>query len=342
MDVMIPPSLVNSTEALFPLIPHEISIENVQHLLDRSEEERKLSRKDGDFFSDFQTYGAIYDWLLEQSAVHSAHAKVISIGTSYQGDDIWAMHMKKGQAKPVVLLHCGIHAREWITPASCCWIINDLLSDQKLLDSFEIYIIPVLNIDGYEYTQTNDRLWRKNRQPSSRSSCIGTDLNRNFAYAWSAPGASSNPCAETYYGDSAFSGKEVAVLRDFISKIQQSGKLVSYFDIHAYSAMWMSPWGYSCNLPSDYTVMQRTMNAAVTAVKGEYGHAYEAGSICRVIYQSSGSSIDYTYAERGVVHSYAVEAYGTNFNPPTSYIPMVGAEICAGVKQTLVQIQQTL
>ena len=32
---------------------------------------------------------------------------------------------------------------------------------------------------------------RKNREPNAHSSCIGTDPNRNFDYAWSKGGASS-------------------------------------------------------------------------------------------------------------------------------------------------------
>ena len=30
------------------------------------------------------------------------------------------------------------------------------------------------------------RLWRKNRKPNKSNSCIGTDLNRNFAYKWNS------------------------------------------------------------------------------------------------------------------------------------------------------------
>lgn len=30
---------------------------------------------------------------------------------------------------------------------------------KKLVDGIEWYIIPVVNVDGYDYTWTNDRLW---------------------------------------------------------------------------------------------------------------------------------------------------------------------------------------
>lgn len=44
------------------------------------------------------------------------------------------------------------------------------------------YILPVMNPDGYEYSHTKDRMWRKNRAWHG-GQCVGVDLNRNFRYA---------------------------------------------------------------------------------------------------------------------------------------------------------------
>ena len=53
---------------------------------------------------------------------------------------------------------------------------------RQLLDEAEFVIIPVLNVDGYVYTWTNDHLWRKNRRPPpAGGTCYGIDLNRNYA-----------------------------------------------------------------------------------------------------------------------------------------------------------------
>lgn len=76
----------------------------------------------------------------------------------------------------------GIHAREWITPATVTYIINHLVSnfenEPKYIQNIDWYIAPLMNPDGYEYTHDVDRLWRKNRARSGQ--CAGTDLNRNF------------------------------------------------------------------------------------------------------------------------------------------------------------------
>jgi hypothetical protein len=51
-----------------------------------------------------------------------------------------------------------------------------------VLDMFEVHTIPVLNPDGYEYSQTVSNNWRLSRKPNPGSNAIGTDLNRNFNY----------------------------------------------------------------------------------------------------------------------------------------------------------------
>jgi len=196
-------------------------------------------------------------------------------------------------------------------------------------------IVPVLNVDGYSYTHTDNRLWRKNRQPNSGSSCVGTDLNRNYGFGWSLPGGDDNPCSEIYYGSSAFSGPETQCIRDVLQKYHDAKTLVSYFDIHAYSGLWMSPWGYTCNsLPNDYSAMETAMQQSVVAVRQVNGNSYQYGPTCRTIYQTSGGSRDYAYGTLDVIHSYGVEAYGTSFTPPPSWIPTIGSEILAGVRQT--------
>jgi murein tripeptide amidase MpaA len=268
-----------------------------------------------------------------------------SIGNSYEQNDIYGMVIGESpsRAKKVVIIQCGIHAREWITPTHCLWIIDQLVTSDpnrdRLLAEFEFVVVPVLNVDGYDFTFTGSRLWRKNRQPNSGSSCIGTDLNRNYAFGWSGPGASPNPCTETYYGSAALSAPEAEASAELLKKYNDEGQLVSFWDLHSYSALWMSAWGYTCNqLPRDFPAMNAAMTDATTACRNVNGRSYAFGAICRTIYQASGSSVDHGYGITGVIHSYTTEAFGNNFTPPPSYIVPVGSEIWAGIKATLEHI----
>jgi carboxypeptidase A4 len=56
--------------------------------------------------------------------------------------------------------------------------------DKAFKDKYDFYIIPIVNPDGFAYTQSTDRMWRKNRQTVTTSSCLGTDINRNWPNHW--------------------------------------------------------------------------------------------------------------------------------------------------------------
>ena len=72
----------------------------------------------------------------------------------------------------------GIHAREWVSPTSGLYTIHQII--QNHLNSrngnpfdedvvgIDWYIMPLLNPDGYEYSHTHDRMWRKNRSPEGK------------------------------------------------------------------------------------------------------------------------------------------------------------------------------
>jgi len=338
MDIMISPEKATLLDSFN--LPHVVRIPNVQAEIDESEAQRKISRDDDEFFSDFQTSGTIFNWMQEQVTKYPGkQVKFFSIGQTYLENEIYALELGK-DTSGVFVIQCGIHAREWITPATCCWIIDQLLSNpanEELLEQYLWVIIPSFNVDGYDYTHTNARLWRKNRAPSIyHATCIGTDINRNYEYGWSGPGASPDPCSETYYGDEAVSAPASKAIKKLLDGHFSTGKLVSYFDIHAYGALWMSPWGYTTTLPpsGDYAEMARVMQVATAAVRGVNNRVYTYGPIARVIYQTSGGSTDYTYGHLGCVHSYAVETFGSSFTPLPSTIPVIGAEVCAGVLAT--------
>jgi len=78
------------------------------------------------------------------------------------------------------------------------------------------YIMPVMNPDGYEYSHTDDRMWRKTRSKSPNSSCVGADPNRNFGFKWNGKGTSRDPCDSDYAGKRAFSEPEMLAVSKFL------------------------------------------------------------------------------------------------------------------------------
>lgn len=69
------------------------------------------------------------------------------------------MKSKTDEMKSIVLIDGGIHGREWISVATTVYCINQLIENfrrnTQLLKKLEFLIVPIVNVDGYEYSHTN-------------------------------------------------------------------------------------------------------------------------------------------------------------------------------------------
>eukprot|EP00842_Homolaphlyctis_polyrhiza_P004539 jgi/Hompol1/5086/HPOL_004148-RA len=293
------------------------------------------------FFSNYHTleeYHAYFDSLV---AKYPAIVTPFSIGSSYEKRDIKGIKIHvpspTNSTKREMIFHGGMHAREWIGPAVVSYITTELLDKYgrdddvtKLLDTFDFSIIPVLNVDGFVYTHKTDRMWRKTRRPNAGSSCIGTDPNRNWPYAWGTGGSSKDPCSDAYMGPKPFSEQEPAQMSAYIESL--GTKPISYIDFHAFSQLWMYPPGNTCTLPVHNAALKRVATAAATALESVHNTPYTVGTICKTIYQASGSSVDHTYNTFGLVYSFAVELRDTGdygFLLPKRFIIPSGQETFA-------------
>lgn len=151
-----------------------------------------------------------------------------------------------------------------------------------MLSQVDFYIVPVANPDGYEYTHTANRMWRKNRRPDPN--CAGVDLNRNFDFKWGGPGSSSDKCSDIYRGPSAFSEPESSNMRRFIQRKKDEGvNWRAYYAIHSYAQMWLLPWGWTDEFPEDYEELKKFGNEGVAALTPLYGTQYQVGSITELL-----------------------------------------------------------
>ncbi|MEV8534466.1 M14 family metallopeptidase [Streptomyces sp. NPDC051211] len=185
------------------------------------------------------------------------------IGKSYQGRDLVAIKISDNvgtdEAEPEVLFTHHQHAREHLTVEMALYLLREFGEDYgtdsritNMVNGREIWIIPDLNPDGGEYDIATGsyRSWRKNRQPNSGSSYVGTDENRNWNYKWGCCGGSSgSKSSETYRGTAAESAPEVKVVSDFVRSRVVGGKqqIKAAIDFHTYSELVLWPFGYTYN-----------------------------------------------------------------------------------------------
>ncbi|XP_049827688.1 carboxypeptidase B-like isoform X3 [Schistocerca gregaria] len=224
---------------------------------------------------------------------------------------------------PVILVDAGIHAREWIAPAAALYVIQQLVENatqSALADSIDWHVIPVLNPDGYEYTFTTERLWRKTRSPTS-GECVGVDANRNFDFHWMEVGASDDPCSTTYAGAEVFSEPETRALRDYI--LANADRIKLYLTFHSYGPLILYPWGYTTEPPEDWETLDALGRLANAAQVAAGAPNYTVGTFAGAMYAAAGTSADWAKAVGGVALSYTLElpeGGDAGFDPPASDI----------------------
>jgi carboxypeptidase A len=186
----------------------------------------------------------IYEFIEATHLSHPADTEIFQYGTSFEGRPLEGIKVNigGGSGKKAVVIEGLMHAREWISGATVTWMLNQLLSgsDPTIDDvarRYVWYFLPVTNPDGYAFTWSSNRNWRKTRRPSS-GICWGSDPNRNWDNHFAQGGTSTNPCSDTYPGPSPFSEPETLALSNYLSTIPN---LVGYLSFHAYGHMLMTP-----------------------------------------------------------------------------------------------------
>ncbi|XP_012891874.1 PREDICTED: carboxypeptidase A5 isoform X2 [Dipodomys ordii] len=257
VDMRVPFSELSDVKAYLEShgLAYSVMIKDIQVLLDEEREamakSRRLERSTSSFsYSSYHTLDEIYNWMDNFRTEHSDLVSKIYIGNSFENRSIFVLKFSTGGSqRPAIWIDTGIHSREWITHATGIWTAKKIASaygkDPVLtntLKDMDIFIELVTNPDGFAFTHTMNRLWRKNRSSRPGIFCIGVDLNRNWKSGFGGNGSNKNPCSETYRGPSPQSEPEVAAIVDFITG---HGNFKALISIHSYSQMLMYPYGHS-------------------------------------------------------------------------------------------------
>ena len=280
----------------------------------------------GGLLPGYMTYAQMVEKLKAMAQQFPQIVTLEDVGDTYQkktgaapNNDVWAITISNKanrSAKPALMLTGGIHARELAPVELVMKLANELTSlygkdpqITQLIDTREVVLVPMVNVDGRIEVEKGDS-WKRKNMNLSRGS--GVDINRNFNTHWNYAGLNApsswlsgltSPNSETYSGASPASEPETQAVQDMYKR----KRITMSMDIHSYSEMFFWPQGYSekpiPEVPTFKTIYQNTF---------AHNH-YEGGTSLELLYPTSGTSDDYGYDECGS-YSMGLEV-GQSFRP---------------------------
>jgi carboxypeptidase T len=269
-----------------------------------------------------------------------------SIGPSYEGRWVYVLKVSdepqlEDSTEPGVLFDALHHSREWATIETVLFYADTLTSGYgsdptitDLVDNNEIWLIPIVNPDGYVYDYPGGNWWRKNRKPYH--GYYGTDPNRNYNGAlnedpyggWgSVPdngSISHYPSSETFCGAYAGFAEVIDAMMDFHREYDINAN-ISY---HSYAEEVIWPWAYTNSMKTpDSTAYEDIANEIASRIHRVGSGYYQAtGSL----YPNTGTTRTWVYGYHHYVKgtsclSYTIEI-GTSFYQPEGDLDYIAHE----------------
>lgn len=215
-------------------------------------------------------------------------------------NDIWCLtitNKKSKSQKPASLFIGGMHARELAPPEIMYKLAEHLVKNYgkdpqvtDLVDTRDINIVPMVNVDGRIKVEQGNNWQRKNTNGS------GVDLNRNFDSHWNYQGlnvpsswigSSTNPSSETYSGKAPASEPEVQAIQNYY-KVK---KLNMVLDMHSYGEMFFWPVGYSDKPIPEANIFKNMYDNSFKKIN------YQGGTSMSLLYPTTGTTDDYAYVK---------------------------------------------
>ncbi len=268
----------------------------------------------GGINGEYHSYAELEASLEALERSHPEIAQLSTIGLTLENRKIFALKISDNVARDeeeaeVLFLGCH-HAREWISVdvpfLLAQYLLENYASDpqvRRAVDQSEIWLVPLVNPDGLEYSIHSYRYWRKNRRLNADGS-FGVDLNRNYGYGWGYDnsGSSPEPGSEVYRGPSPFSEPETRAVRDLFDQ-RQFRALVSY---HSFSQVILYPWGF-ITTPTDQDALHMSLASAMsTLMETVNGRFYGFGASSASLYLTNGDTTDWAFGVAGIP-AYTIE-----------------------------------
>ncbi|MBL4591078.1 MAG: hypothetical protein JKY96_03875 [Phycisphaerales bacterium] len=300
----------------------------IAKLNDNQPHQRGGAVHDDTWFANFKQVNQIHTYINDLAAARPNIATVSSIGTSHEGRDLAVITITGPDApgnaavdRPVIIWNGCQHAREWVSPMTVTYLASRLVdgyaNDQRvtdLIDSIRFVIIPIVNPDGYAYSWSTNRFWRKNRRDIAGSSNFGVDLNRNWGFEWGGQGSSGSTASDIYRGTSAFSEPETNAMKVHAESF--GSNLVAHIDYHSYSQLILWPFGYHFDAITpepDRTFFDNLANDVADEIFTVSSTSYTPMQSVD-LYPAAGDSSDWYYGDLGA-KSFTIELRPSSSSP---------------------------
>jgi carboxypeptidase T len=267
---------------------------------------------------EYKTPNEVNELLSKYASQFPQLATLSSFGKSLEGRDLQVLKITNGSGiKPTILFNGMHHAREVMTTEVVLDIADYLLSnygrDPKVtawVDNYEIYLVPMFNVDGNNKVWNEDNMWRKNTRGR-----FGVDLNRNYPYGWnSCNGSSPYEMAQDYRGPSAASEPETRALMGLVAQVRP------VFDIsfHSFSELVIYPYGCGEHTEQKDVVEPIGQKIASLLPRDDGRGTYSAGTPPDLLYPADGGDMDWMYHEYNVL-PYVIELNSASLGFQPSY-----------------------
>jgi carboxypeptidase T len=304
----LPLDIVVSSDALGRLaaagVPWQVLVPDIDAVA--AAEARRLrspAARTADWFAEYHDYNATTAHLRELAERAPNLAALQAIGNSLDNRPIWALRIGGGAGAVPMLINGTLHAREWIAPMVTTCVADRLVHGydrdpaiRAFVDHTRLWVVPIANPDGYQYSWSTDRYWRKNRRDR-----FGVDLNRNFSVGFGGSGSSGSRLSPTYRGPYPFSEPEAIALRDLVLREH----IALHVDLHAFGQLLLYPWGHTGTPAPDRDRFAALGDRMATAMFAAHQTRYKLSSAIE-LYPAAGAMLDWIYGEAGAL-SFTIE-----------------------------------
>ncbi|CAK4098472.1 unnamed protein product [Aphanomyces euteiches] len=300
----------------------QCQLQNTGYLLDL----KAGSYSKSTFHNCFHTTAQIYEFVDALVAQNPKLLSKFAISKTFKGQTIYGYKLTKGNSQSLYF-QAVQHAREWVAGSSLLYSLSSILDDisagkSTAADQFDIYFVPLVNLDGYDITWSSDRY--------RRTSANQVDLNHNWPTPYTNPEPPSEQYTsldETYPGTKPFSEPKTSGINNWLQS--KRSELAGFIDLHTYGGLILFPYGdTNSTIGNGYDAKFNTLGLGLKSVMGS-GYTQQFSP---QLYLSYGLFPDWAWRNFSNPPM-TIEIVGTDFVAPASAIPARGLEIYKGINQ---------